>query len=406
MYIFRSFLIVSFVLWYILPFLLSVLGYWDIIELITGTLFDNYLRNNCFEVWFYVIILMIFKFSKKLSFLRSLHFGDNLQSNKWFLPVIIIFTLVMLVYNFIFRLNYSEVNEIENAEGGIFFVLNVLNNFVQSFIWICIIKRSYPQFLRLFIVIIIAYIFFYVLSGSRIYLLALLWLFLFVSKERILAHKFRYFVPLTSLVVLFLVLLPILASWRTGESDDEELNNVKQINQAVLNQLNVKLNAVGYTSVLLDQDGVGFAGTKPYVGSMLKFLPRALWKDKPTPTSYNGDISGTPSRRIPYLLTGENGIYNVGVSPGLTALWHGWYSVILSILLSVLLLWILRNTLASESLIMNSVGFSLFYFPQLIMIPSTGDNIIQKLLEMVIILVLLFFTSVLSVYKVVYKSNE
>ncbi|GHT18846.1 hypothetical protein FACS189429_5890 [Bacteroidia bacterium] len=219
-----------------------------------------------------------------------------------------------------------------------------------------------------------------------------------------MAHKWIYFIPVASLTTILLVLLPILASLRSGE-DAEESSDIEQTTKLVFNQLNIKLNSVGYTSVLIENDGMGFAGIKPYVGSLFKFFPRSLWKEKPTPTSFNGEISGTPARRIPYLMTGEEGVYNVGTAPGLVALWHGWHSVILSALLSVMFLWILCKSLSAKSLIVNAIGFMLFYFPQLVMTPATGDNIIQKLLEALIIILLLLFSGVLTMYKIEKKEG-
>ncbi|MCL1868502.1 MAG: hypothetical protein FWF72_06110 [Paludibacter sp.] len=398
-YIFRAFLLVSFFLWYVLPFFLSIIGYWGIIELITDTSFDEYLKLNCFEVWFYAIILFVFTFSKRfISTNNNTFFVDNPNANSVALPIMLIFTVVMLIYNFIYRFDYSDVNEIENAEGGVFFILNVFNLFIQSYIWICIINREHPHFRKLFIIIILAYLAYYILSGSRIYMLSILWLMFFIKKEHILSHKWLYFIPIASIVAVSLILLPILSSIRSAE-EAEQMNDVEQITHAVFDQLNIKLNASGYTTVLITNDGVGFAGTKPYIGSMLKFLPRSIWAEKPTPTSFNGDISGTPARRIPFILTGENSTYNVGTSAGLVSLWHGYYSVVLSILLSVMFLWILCRTLASKSLIVNAIGFMLFYFPQLVMTPATGDNIIQKLFEVAILFGIVYFTGMLRLYK-------
>jgi len=208
----------------------------------------------------------------------------------------------------------------------------------------------------------------------------------------------KYSIPALALVIGSLVLLPFLATMRVGD-DSLEFDNDNNISELVLYQLNTKTNSIGYSSVLLEDDGIGFAGINPYLGSLMKFFPRAFWKDKPTPTSYNGDVSGTPSRRIPFLLTGTNGSYNVGVSAGIVSLWQGYFFVVLAILLNVIFLRIIASTLSHDSLLIKAIGLMLFYFPQLIMTPSYGDNIIQKLFDVGFILFILLFSGALKIQR-------
>lgn len=90
---------------------------------------------------------------------------------------------------------------------------------------------------------------------------------------------------------------------------------MKSIAELTLYHLNLKLNSIAYSTTLITRDGEGFAGYEPYVGSLFKYMPRAIWNAKPTPTSYNGTVAGTPSRRIPELLNLGNSEYaNVGTS--------------------------------------------------------------------------------------------
>ena len=388
-YVFRVFLLFSFVIWYVIPIILSLLGYWEIIEGIVSTSLERFVEFATFEVWFYAVILLLFNLTKKFHFKNNFKIVENPVVYKYFVPTIVIFTISMLLYNFIYNLDYNEVNDIGNAEGGFFFLLNALNIFILAFIWVSVILKNNTKYHKLFKIIIVCYLIYFVLSGSRIYLVGFIWLFYFEKQDKIVWYKFLVSIVLLS--VGSMLLLPILASKRVGE-DTSGLVNESNINDLVLTQLNMKLNSIAYSTVLIERDGVGYAGFNPYLGSLLKFLPRGIWSDKPTPTSFNGTISGVPSRRVPYLLNDTTDTYNVGVSAGIVSLWHGYYSVFLTIILNVLLLRIISKSLGSKVLIMNGIGFMLFLFPQLVMTPSYGDNIIQRLLEALFIIVLLFIS--------------
>ncbi len=399
-YVFRLFLLFSFIIWYLIPIILSLTSYWEIMELIVPTSQKRFIELATFEVWFYAIILLLFNSTKKKYFKLNIKIIENPIIYKFFEPTIILFTICMLIYNFIYNFDYNEVNEIDNAEGGFFFLFNAINIFILSFIWINIILKNSIKYYKVYLIIIILYLIYYILSGSRIYLIGFIWLFYFVKRDKIQLNWFKFLVPILLLSLASLFLLPILASKRVGE-DTSEIVSEFNMSDLVLSQLNIKLNSIAYSSVLLEKDGIGFAGINPYLGSLLKFLPRGLWADKPTPTSFNGNISGVPSRRIPYLLNGTNGTYNVGVSAGIVALWHGYYSVLLSIILNVLLLHIISKSLVSKLAIINAIGFMLFLFPQLIMTPSFGDNIIQRLLEAVFILILLFISGFIKIVRII-----
>lgn len=399
-YFFRLFLLFSFIIWYLIPIILSLTSYWEIMEIIVPTSQKRFIELATFEVWFYAIILLLFNNTKKKYFKINIKIIENPIIYKFFEPTIILFTIWMLVYNFIYNFDYNEVNEIDNAEGGFFFLFNAINIFILSFIWINIILKNNIKYYKVYLVIIILYLIYYILSGSRIYLIGFIWLFYFVNRDKIHLNWLKFLAPILLLSLASLFLLPILASKRVGE-DTSELVSEFNISDLVLSQLNIKLNSIAYSSVLLEKDGIGFAGINPYVGSLLKFLPRGLWADKPTPTSFNGNISGVPSRRIPYLLNGTNGTYNVGVSAGIVALWQGYYSVILTIILNVLLLHIISKSLVSKLAIINAIGFMLFLFPQLIMTPSFGDNIIQRLLEAVFILILLLISGFIKIVRII-----
>ena len=184
-----------------------------------------------------------------------------------------------------------------------------------------------------------------------------------------------------------LLLLPVLSSKRIEGAREVKIGNTLEL---VPQELNIKLNSFSYTEALLKYDGAEFAGINPYIGSALKFVPRFIWIDKPTATSFNSDISGIPSRRIPYLQGSKSDSYNVGTSAFAVSLWQmGYLTVFFAIILNVFFLKISNRLLNKDGLILKSIAFMMFAFPQLIMFPTFGDNIIQ-VIELAIMITLFF----------------
>lgn len=399
-YIFKLFLLFSLTNWYVIPILASMFGYYEFYEYLIEIPLSKYYYYANFEVWFFTIILFIFFITSKYRFRNKyvITFEDNSQSSKFINPFFIVYTIIYLFYCFIFRMDYLEVNEVQNAEGGFFFIFNAFALFIFSYYWIKLIKRDSK--IMIFCVLLIVFVGYNILSGSRIFLIAFIWMFYFLNREKF--RSIKYISITIGLFISSLLLLPIMANLRVGE-DNSGFEIDKDVVNIVVEQLNIKSNAIGYSSVLIENDGIGYAGLNPYIGSLLKFLPRGIWSEKPTPTSFNGDITGTPARRVAFLLSGSDGTYNVGVSPGLVCLWHGYFSIFLSIIINVLFLRLLSFLLSLSSVYMNSLGFVLFYFPQLIMTPSYGDNIIQKVFE---VLLLFFMLYIFKIIKISIKSTD
>lgn len=214
----------------------------------------------------------------------------------------------------------------------------------------------------------------------------------YIQRRRYLS----FFSPLIILLLCASLLLPFLSAKRSDSQLDS--SDMKSMAELTLYHLNLKLNSIAYSTTLITRDGEGFAGYEPYVGSLFKYMPRAIWNAKPTPTSYNGTVAGTPSRRIPELLNLGNSEYaNVGTSAFLVSLWQGWMFVIISIVINFLYLRIILIFLVHPSYWLKAIGFNLLFFPQLILTPSFGDNLIQKMLEILILLIFLYLFKIICI---------
>lgn len=392
---------ISFITWYAIPILLSIFHSFKIFENMIKISLDEYLKLALKELLFYITILIIFKFSfrfknpfKNIAIIQN----ESVKSSNSFVIISIIFSISILLYDIIMRSDYDKNKQISQAQGGIIFILQYFASYIISFYWINIITDRECKYRKFYILFIFVNSIFAIAAGARIYLLSLMYLYYFVNRKLLsVGNKIKFFTPLIAIILASMLVLPILSAKRTGHETNLDVQDLTTISELVLVELNIKLNSIAYSSALLEYDGEGFAGLKPYIGSIFKYIPRFIWNDKPTPTSFNNDISGTPARRAPYLYGVINDTQNVGVSAYSVSSWQcGIYTVILSIFLNVIYLIIICTFLKNRSLFLNAIGFQLLYFPQLIMTPSHGDNIIQKLLEIIIILSLLLSFKVIK----------
>lgn len=390
-------LFVSFTLWYVVPILLSNCGYWYFFESMVNIDIMEYNLFAIGEVYFYLLILLLFKFSLKWKFIITLRLEEapktTTQEN-----FLIAYSLLLFLYNSIYRSNYWENNDIDSVENGIFFLFSFFSSYILSYFYVNIFGGSSKNKNKFFLFLVIIFaLYSSFISGARIYLLVFIWLYIMRKWHYIKNRKYlHFFSPLIILLLSASLLLPLLSAKRSDAQLDS--SDIKTISELTLYHLNLKLNSIAYSTALITRDGEGFAGYEPYIGSLFKYMPRAIWSTKPTPTSYNGTIAGTPSRRIPELLRFANTEYaNVGTSAFLVCLWQGWIFVIISIFINIFYLRIILAFFIHPSCWIKAIGFNLLFFPQLILTPSYGDNLIQKMLEVLILLIFLYLLRIIRV---------
>ncbi|WP_299096244.1 hypothetical protein [uncultured Bacteroides sp.] len=393
-------LFMSFTLWYVIPILLSNCGYWYIFDAMVKISLEDFNSYVIYEVYFYLFILWAYCKIRKYKFksIIVLEEGGRIKSKEGFF---IAYSVLMILYRTLKDVDYSEANDLGNANNGIMFLLSFFGTYIISYYYVNIFNQSHNKRCKLFLFLIIASVTQAVIMGARIYLLVFIWLYFMKNWNYILERKyFRFFFPVILLLISFSLLLPIMATKRTGSNLSK--SDLEASGELVLFHLNLKLNSFAYSTALIEYDGEGFAGYTPYVGSLLKYLPRAIWKSKPTPLSYDGSVEGTPTRRIPMLLDFQDtDTANVGVSTFLVSLWQGWGYVFIALIVNIFYLLLVSSFLRHNSFYIKAIGFYLLCFPQLIATPSSGDNLIQRLLEVPILLLFLYLLGIIR-FKYVY----
>lgn len=305
---------------------------------------------------------------------------------------------MIIIYGILKGNDYDQLNDIQNSQQGM--ILSLLIGLISYYILANILfvngKKS-----KLYIILASSTSILSVLRGVRIYILSLVWIYIACAYKYLREKRYiKFFTPIVIGLFGSLLIVPIIAEKRTGGDVSSVPINVAV--KAGLFHVNLKLNSIAYGSVLPEKDGIGFAGVTPYIGSFFKFVPRAVWPDKPTPLSYNGEIEGTPSRRIPRLVTTSDNLdtANTGYSPLAISLWQGSLFVLLSLILNVIYLRSIIGCIANNSYWIKAIGLYLFTFPQLDRFPSTGDNIVQKLLEAIFLIVLLLCLRLIKIKRV------
>lgn len=407
--LFVLFLFVAFFMWYFVPILLTISGNTVVIDFL-GVELTNYCSLAIKELTLYLLILFVFNATsiKKRIIISKVRFieNENLRHDKLFFNFTFIFMVAYIAFLGINQMDYTANNDISKQQGGIFQLLTFFSYYFMAYLWVLLIYGIQNNQRRIAVILIIAHIIVSVLSGSRILLLSLIYLILFlVSREENSIKKVRTYVILVVVSLASVMALPYMSAQRSG-ADVAVITKSENVWSLVLEELNVKLNSIAYSSVLLKYDHEEFAGFNPYLGSLAKFVPRLFWKDKPTATSFNEDISGIPSRRIPVLLDVNSESYNTGTSAYAVAAWQmGFITVLLTFFLNVLMFKLINNSLNNSSLYIKSFGFMLVGFPQLVMLPTYGDNILQKLIEAFVIFVLLIMLNIISLEHVNENSN-
>lgn len=389
-------LIVSFSQWYVVPIFLSECGYWAFFEDMLGMSIEKYNYYACLELLFYAIILFFTRILKHVPIIRKYKIENRNQSsiNK----MIIVVYCIIIIYGIIKDNDYDQLNDIQNSQQGM--ILSLLIGLISYYILANILfvngkKKSF------YIILASSTSILSVLRGVRIYILSLVWIYIACAFKYLRDKRYiKFFTPIAIGLFCSLLLVPIIAEKRTGGDVSSVPINVAV--KAGLFHVNLKLNSIAYGSVLPEKDGIGFAGGTPYIGSFFKFVPRSLWSDKPTPLSYNGEIEGTPSRRIPRLVTTSDNLdtANTGYSPLAISLWQGPLFVFLSLIINVIYLRSIIGCIANNSYWIKAIGLYLFTFPQLDRFPSTGDNIVQKLLEAVFLIILLWCFRLIKIKRV------
>jgi hypothetical protein len=394
--------------------LLFVLFLWYFIPGAILTVFDLksvtalqawYVSDEEYEMSFFVETLAISMVVVCFLYARSRIFGVAVNRERIRIPgdrqiyvFISLFILVQLFEVSLRGFDYLTRNSMDTLSGGTgFFLVSVLRNLLMSFVILAGIEAPRGRKVIPFAyAALVAYTLITLYIGSRIgLLLPLVFLLIrFTDPRRI---TFRNIVMIAFLMVLALaVLMPVALKVQQQRTQTLHETPLQMSPEEIARTLFVKFDSVSAGSALVRHDGYGTAGLMPYAGSLLVFVPRAIWPDRPVAGTADGTLNTHPSRFVPYLVLNEvSDSFNVGVSPVHVTMWQ--FGAILGFLVFVLagtlFLVYVDSLLISPNFEIRTIGIWLISIPTFHLLVASPDIIVKQL---VISLVLVVFITKLN----------
>lgn len=301
-------IILCIIMWYILPGIIVLLyPYNDI----CSTLFYNISENEFLLAYamesasIFFIIFAISKWHKQHRFTRT-DFGSSRFITE---GRVIAISLIFLYFVFVvYKANFGSFDYFKNNDASFYnensasSIINFVGQCLFSAMVIMLMSLPYRGFmLYVTFALICAESYLDTMAGSRISMLTPLVLIAFRHGARV---NFKTFVlGLFLLFIILFVILPLsyfIAEIRGHENADySDIDTTNKIDD-IMSMLFEKTNSFSAGVALLNGGAdVGSVGLMPYYGSVLVFLPRFVWPDRPVAGSSDGTILGHPSRVCP-----------------------------------------------------------------------------------------------------------
>ena len=386
-------------LWCIIP-IAANLFFWDELFLAPLTKRNDYNNMAVIELGGLAVACFFFTFledivSRKGRGLPSTQTSLN-RIGKILLILSAATVFIAIVFDPMAGLNYLERNLVTNIEevklNTAFNIIWMLKPFASAFLFAYLVMgtkamtgMSFFRFIAWAAIILEAGN--ALLQGSRISLITPFLIFLLS-----LAYLRRQSLMTMLVVLIFGTLtvifgglaLNVVGDLRSeGDYEAKELygsisreNILEAVSSLGVNMV-TKLDSIRSGTVLINEHGIGVARHKPYIGAVFSLMPRVLWPGKPEPGSFNGELTGHPSRLVAGLMGMDVFVGNVGVSPGAISIWQfGYFGLILWIILNALNLLFLNRLLRTNSIMLNSLGFYLLGLPTLATLFASADVLI------------------------------
>lgn len=340
-------------------------------------------------------------------FLRIRAIGRSSQLAKTHSNQIIkagIIYLIIIIYagTIIYRINsvgfhYLDVNAASlYDETKIDNIINFLGQLLFSAIVLFyILLQNRKRLLNFIYLIIVFESIVRIMSGSRVWLIAPIIIFAFRYIKKAELTKRSLALAMILIVICIYIILPISYAIQEARGMGN-IDLLTSINYYSINANNLTFSRMLFnkfdifsTGVLLikNSGGLASAGFRPFYGSVLIFIPRAIWPERPVSGSADGTIYGHPSRLVLSSIMPFSDYQNVGIAPLHIALWQlGIFGAVLFIIVVVAFLWIINKFLLSGRLLIRTLGIYLLSIPTFHQIIASPDVIIRQLMTVMILL--------------------
>ena len=317
--------------------------------------------------------------------------------------------LLMTIYNiFNGKHDYQSSNNLLDASSTVFTgtILLINDLMAATFIYLALqIGQKKLKAIAMFLVLL--NVFSNVLTGARIGFVSILFIVFFelYKYQTLPGSKVKFKIILASYILIFLLFLGVMGmtgsigktrAKQSVSAEDITLVNMDATN--IFNDLYTKFDSIKTGVRLIKGYGAGVAGFTPYWGSILYFVPRFIYPDKPISGSIDNTYYGIPARLVPALINANDTINNVGVSPLAISIWHwGWLAGPIIIWLTGLLnINLLNYLLNKNTLLLKSLGIYIIPIPGFINIFQSPDVVIKHVVLALLCMILIKFYSLLT----------
>ena len=239
-----------------------------------------------------------------------------------------------------------------------------------------------------------------VYAGGRISLVLPLVVLLLIYTKRLDLRTVAV-VAFSAAIVVFLI-LPISYAVQQTRGADSTVLFAKEYQtfdpMDLAGVLFMKFNSFSSgAELIVSGGGLGYARIEPYLGSLLVFMPRALFPNRPVAGSSDGTIYGHPSRVVPAVAGIHSDALNVGVSPAHIALWHfGYFGLIIFVLSGWMYLNIINKLLKNGTLLYGTCAVYLLNIPSFLILNSPDNLVKQSIIIGAIILIFAMIREILK----------
>lgn len=352
-------------------------------QILTPDFVEMYVLESCLMAAVILLHLKTSRISQSMVIPRVSH--------KLFYPLAAIYLTWVMITLLTQSTDYLANNDVSVQEGGVFLgSISLAYVLLGAFFSYCALTTKERVILLISFGLVVLATIQNVLTGARI---SLVWpLFILTSRfwqplvGRISLLSLWWRLVLASIIVTFFILGMALSaaigssratqSVATGGGDFKLLD----ISSIVVN-LYAKFNSIDTGVALINGYGAGSAGFAPYRGSLVFYIPRFIYPDKPIAGSIDDTYFGTPARLVPALVNSEDTINNVGVSPLAISIWHwGWVGGIVAFVVGGFVTLRLSSFLLNGPLPLRLLAFYLIPVPGFLHVMPSPDVALKNVM--------------------------
>ena len=322
-------------------------------------------------------------------------------TSKVFYPLVAVYFVWVIFTLLTQSMDYQANNDASLLNGNIFSgTISLIYVLLGAFFTYCALTTRTRVVLLISFVLVMLSTIQDLMTGARIGLVWPLFILVFRLWQPVVGKVFTMslghrIMALTLVIAFFITAMAIAESIRniraTQLISSYKWSSTELIDvESTVMSLYAKFNSISTGMALVNGYGAGTAGFAPYRGSLVFFIPRFIYPDKPIAGSINDTYFGTPARLVPALVNPRDTIRNVGVSPLAVSVWHwGWIGGIVAFVVGCFVTLRLLAFMLNGTLLLRLLAFSLIPIPGFFHVVPSPDVALKNIMFVGFVVVLL-----------------